>query len=72
MEEQHPHDYGCHCQQCKSMIAAITAENPDGTPFFSEAELYALSVASNNPMPMSDPERDAFMMREWLEANRLP
>ena len=51
---QHPHDYGCTCRQCRAMIAAIAAEDPDGTPFFSERELYELALRNNEPMPESD------------------
>lgn len=34
-----PHDYMCPCEQCKGMAAAIMAQNPDGSYFYSEEEL---------------------------------
>ena len=38
-----PHNPGCDCQSCMAMVQATIATNPDGTPFFSEEELYNLA-----------------------------
>jgi hypothetical protein len=37
------HAYGCRCEQCVGMAAAICATNPDGSNFFSDAELEAIA-----------------------------
>ena len=49
MSEQHPHPYGCKCRQCADMAAAINAVGEDGKPFFSDAELLAISESRNEP-----------------------
>lgn len=38
------HAYGCRCGQCRAMIAAICAQGADGEYFFTDEELYRLSV----------------------------
>ena len=38
-----PHAYGCRCSQCVGMAAAIGAQNPDGSYFFTDEELFELS-----------------------------
>ena len=38
-----PHNPGCDCQSCMAMVQATIARNADGSPFFSEEELYNLA-----------------------------
>ncbi len=38
-----PHEYGCQCERCRAMIAAILAKDNDGDYFFTDEELRALS-----------------------------
>ena len=51
MSEQHPHPYGCKCRQCADMAAAINAVGADGKPFFTDAELLAISESHNELPP---------------------
>ncbi len=37
------HSDSCRCDSCRSMAAAITAQNPDGSYFFSDDELLKLA-----------------------------
>jgi hypothetical protein len=40
-----PHAYGCQCQQCRAMAAAIGAMTPAGDYFFTDSELAKLAQA---------------------------
>lgn len=42
------HDYGCECERCRAMIAAIIAKDADGNYFFSDAELLVLSMVEEH------------------------
>ena len=41
-----PHVYGCKCEQCAGMVAAILACNSDGSYFFSDQELAQMANES--------------------------
>lgn len=38
------HDYDCECRRCKGMFKALCADNPDGTPFFTDEEMDRMSM----------------------------
>jgi hypothetical protein len=46
-EPLHAHACGCVCTQCRAMAAAIAAEKPDGSAFYTDKELVELSELGN-------------------------
>ena len=42
-----PHAYRCECSECRAMVAAISAQNADGSYFFSDDELEELLTTPN-------------------------
>jgi len=45
------HVYGCKCERCRRLAAAICATNPDGSPFFTDAELEKLAREEGDDDP---------------------
>jgi predicted metal-dependent phosphotriesterase family hydrolase len=45
------HRYGCSCERCRTLAAAVSAENPDGTPFFTHTELLQLAAEPGDDDP---------------------
>lgn len=39
------HSDSCRCDRCRNMMAAIVAQNPDGSYFFNDDELLRLAEA---------------------------
>ena len=39
-----PHDYDCMCERCRQWHATIAAQNPDGSYFFTDEELYGFAM----------------------------
>lgn len=50
-----PHAYRCACSECRAMVAAISAQNPDGAYFFSDDELEQLLTSPNTVFNVENP-----------------
>ena len=45
------HPYSCRCERCRTLAAAIGAQNPDGSYFFTDEELFQLAAEDGDADP---------------------